>query len=155
MKRQLIVLAALLSLGSAAFAQEKPKTGWRFTPMPNLGYSSDIGVTLGVYSDFYYYGDGSAYPNFLHHAGFAAAYTTKGSWYAHAYFDSPALIPGVRINATLTYRDALVNNFYGFNGIALFPLHRSGQGRHYGPPGLDRRPGIPPREHRRLQTGPL
>lgn len=118
MKRQLIVLAALLSLGSAAFAQEKPKTGWRFTPMPNLGYSSDIGVTLGLYSDFYYYGDGSAYPNFLHHAGFAAAYTTKGSWYAHAYFDSPALIPGVRINATLTYRDALVNNFYGFNGIA-------------------------------------
>lgn len=101
-----------------SLAQDKPKTGWVFTPMPNVGYTTDIGVTLGAYSDFFYYGDGSTYPNFLHHAGFSAAYATKGSWYAHFYFESPALIADHRVNASVTYRDAMVNNFYGFNGIA-------------------------------------
>lgn len=126
MKRQVVVIAILLALCSTATAQEqpeeveeqKPKTGWVFTPLPNLGYSTDTGVTLGVFSDFFYYGDGSSYPNFLHHVGFAGAYTTKGSWYFHAYGDSPTLIPGVRLNGTLTYRHAMVHNFYGFNGIA-------------------------------------
>ncbi len=126
MKRHLVVIAVLLLADGVALAQEqegepegeKPKTGWAFTPLPNVGYSTDTGVTLGLFSDFYYYGDGSAYPNFLHHLGFAGAYATKGSWYIHAYGDSPTLIPGVRLNGTLTYRDALVHNFYGFNGIA-------------------------------------
>ena len=126
MKRHLVIIAILLLTGGVALAQEqegepegeKPKTGWAFTPLPNVGYSTDTGVTLGLFSDFYYYGDGSAYPNFLHHLGFAGAYATKGSWYIHAYGDSPTLIPGVRLNGTLTYRDAMVHNFYGFNGIA-------------------------------------
>lgn len=109
----IVLLASFLSV-----AQEQPKTGWVFTPMPNLGYTTDTGVTLGAFSDFFYYGDGSSYPNFLHHAGFSAAYATKGSWYAHFYFESPSLIEGHRLNASVTYRDAMVNNFYGFNGIA-------------------------------------
>ena len=105
-------------LSLMAGAQDKPKTGWVFTPMPNLGYTTDTGVTLGAFSDFFYYGDGSTYPNFLHHAGISAAYATKGSWYAHAYFESPSLVQGMRLNASVTYRDAMVNPFYGFNGIA-------------------------------------
>jgi len=127
MKRRLAIFTLLLLLGIPALAQEqeqeqeqeqKPKTGWKFTPLPNIGYSTDTGLGLGLFSDFYYYGDGSAYPNFLHHLGFAGAYATKGSWYFHAYGDSPTLIPGVRLNGTLTYRDAMVHKFYGFNGIA-------------------------------------
>lgn len=118
MKKGLITFLLLCLPGIGAFAQDVPKTGWAFTPMPNLAYSTDNGLTLGAYSDFFYYGDGSVYPNFLHHAGISAAYATKGSWYAHAYFESPSLIKGLRINAVATYRDAMVNNFYGFNGIA-------------------------------------
>lgn len=110
----LLLLGAVLTAG----AQEQPKTGWSFVPLPNLGFSTDTGVALGAMSDFFYYGDGSVYPNYLHHLGFAAAYTTKGAWYAHAYFESPSLVKGIRLNASLTYRDAMVNNFYGFNGIA-------------------------------------
>lgn len=118
MKKGLITFLLLCLPGIGAFAQDVPKTGWAFTPMPNLAYSTDNGLTLGAYSDFFYYGDGSVYPNFLHHAGISAAYATKGSWYAHAYFESPSLFDGLRVNASMTYRDAMVNNFYGFNGIA-------------------------------------
>ena len=118
MKKGIISFLLLCQTCIGAFAQEGSKTGWAFTPMPNLAYSTDNGVTLGAYSDFFYYGDGSVYPNFLHHAGISAAYATKGSWYVHAYFESPSLVKGLRINAVATYRDAMVNNFYGFNGIA-------------------------------------
>jgi outer membrane protein assembly factor BamA len=86
--------------------------------MPNFSYNTDLGLNLGAFCDFFYYGDGTAYPNFLHHAGFSASYATKGSWYAHAYLESVALIPGIRFSASATYRDALANNFYGYNGIA-------------------------------------
>ena len=118
MKKVFVCVVLLLLPGVFSVARDKPKTGWVFTPMPNLGYTTDTGVTLGAFSDFFYYGDGSSYPNFLHHAGFSAAYATKGSWFAHFYFESPSLIKGLRVNASVTYRDAMVNNFYGFNGIA-------------------------------------
>ena len=108
-----LTLAASLTLR----AQEEPKTGWVFTPMPNINYSTDLGLGLGAYSDFFYYGDGSTYPNFLHHFGITATFATKGSWYVHGMFESVALIPKVRIAASVTYRDAFTNNFYGFNGI--------------------------------------
>lgn len=117
MRRLLLWTVAVLAF-VAARAQDNPPSGWVFTPMPNLGYSTDNGVTLGAYSDFFYYGDGKCYPNFLHHAGFSAAYATKGSWYVHGYFESPSLVDGLRLSATVTYRDAMVNNFFGFNGIA-------------------------------------
>ena len=115
--KRLLFLAGLLAVCSL-HAQETPKTGWVYTPMPNLSYNTDLGLNLGAFCDFFYYGDGSIYPNFLHHAGFSGAYATKGSWYLHGYFESVALIPGLRISTSATYRDARANNFYGFNGIA-------------------------------------
>jgi outer membrane protein assembly factor BamA len=85
--------------------------------MPNVSYNTDVGLNLGAYSDFFYYGDGSTYPNFLHHIGVTACFATKGSWYLHGLFESTSLIPNARIAASVTYRDAYTNNFYGFNGI--------------------------------------
>ena len=117
MKRvSLVFICILWCLGISA--QEKPKTGWVYTPMPNLSYNTDQGLNLGAFCDFFYYGDGTVYPNFLHHAGFSAAFATKGSWFAHFYYESVALAPGLRVSASATYRDAYANNFYGFNGIA-------------------------------------
>lgn len=117
MKKLLLVLV-LSSAALLAAAQEEPKTGWVYTPMPNISYNSDLGLNLGAFCDFFYYGDGSTYPNFLHHVGFTGAYATKGSWFLHAYFESVSLFPGIRFNASATYRDSRANNFYGFNGIA-------------------------------------
>jgi len=116
--KKLAVVLSLSLISLLGTAQETPKTGWVYTPMPNFSYNTDLGLNLGAFCDFFYYGDGTAYPNFLHHAGFSASYATKGSWYAHAYLESVALIPGIRFSASATYRDALANNFYGYNGIA-------------------------------------
>lgn len=108
-----ISILAVLTAG----AQEVAKTGWVFTPMPDVSYSSDIGLNLGGYCDFFYYGDGTDYPNFQHHIAFCGAWATKGSWYLHGMFDSKTLVPGARVTGSLTYRDASMNNFYGFNGL--------------------------------------
>ena len=37
-----------------AAAQEEPKTGWVFTPFPDVSYNSDIGLNLGGFCDFFY-----------------------------------------------------------------------------------------------------
>jgi outer membrane protein assembly factor BamA len=108
-------LLALAALGAAA--QEEPKTGWVFTPMPDVSYNSDIGLNLGGFCDFFYYGDGTDYPNFQHHIAVCGAWATKGSWYLHGMFDSKTLVRGARVTGSLTYRDASMNNFYGFNGL--------------------------------------
>lgn len=120
MKRVLVSLAVLLAALPLS-GQEKtpsPKKGWVFTPMPDFSYNSDLGVNLGAFSDFFYYGDGTVYPNFHHHIAVSAAWATKGAWYVHGMFDSHSLVPGARVTASLTYRDARANSFYGFNGIA-------------------------------------
>ena len=116
MKRLLAVAALALAVGTAA-AQEEPKTGWVFTPFPDVSYNSDIGLNLGGFCDFFYYGDGTEYPNFQHHIAVCGAWATKGSWYLHGLFDSKTLVPGARVTGSLTYRDASMNNFYGFNGL--------------------------------------
>ncbi|MBQ3765595.1 MAG: BamA/TamA family outer membrane protein [Bacteroidales bacterium] len=116
MKKTLVaVIAALVSL--SAGAQEEAKTGWVFTPFPDVSYNSDIGLNLGGFCDFFYYGDGTDYPNFQHHIAVCGAWATKGSWYLHGLFDSKTLVPGARVTGSLTYRDASMNNFYGFNGL--------------------------------------
>ena len=116
--KKLISCMLLLVLGLAARAQETAKTGWEYVPLPNIGYNTDLGLSLGAFCDFFYYGDGTIYPNFLHHGGITGTYSTKGSWYLHGYFESIKLIPGLRVSASATYRDSGANNFYGFNGIA-------------------------------------
>ena len=52
MKRLLTAtVLALAAIGAAA--QEEPKTGWVFTPMPDVSYNSDIGLNLGGFCDFF------------------------------------------------------------------------------------------------------
>jgi len=117
MKKYMIVSLAAALTALAAAAQEEPKTGWVFTPFPDVSYNSDIGLNLGAFCDFFYYGDGTDYPNFQHHIAVSGAWATKGSWYLHGLFDSKTLVRGARVTGSLTYRDASMNNFYGFNGL--------------------------------------
>ncbi len=115
--KHILLTSAAILLSLAAKAQEvAPKTGWSFTPMPDVSYNSDIGLNLGTFCDFFYYGDGSDYPNFQHHIATTVAWSTKGSWYAHLLAESKTLIPGTRVTASLTFREATMNPFYGFNG---------------------------------------
>ena len=45
-KRFFLSLVIWLLSASLSFGLETPKTGWVFTPMPNLGYATDTGITL-------------------------------------------------------------------------------------------------------------
>ena len=62
MKKFLTAVVAAGMTALAAGAQEEPKTGWVFTPFPDVSYNSDIGLNLGAFCDFFYYGDGTDYP---------------------------------------------------------------------------------------------
>ena len=115
---------AILIAGTSLYAQEKEKemkTGWSFGVLPTATFSVDNGFQAGAFGDVYYYGDGSTYPDPLHKISWEASYFTKSQRqrYYLAY-DSKYLIPGMRINASLTYvRDPLYS-FWGFNGPAAY-----------------------------------
>lgn len=116
MNKKLPILLASALLFLQANAQEKPKEGWVISPMPDFSYNSDLGFNLGAFANIFYYGDGSTYPNFLHHIAAQAAYTTKGSWNLHTMAQSRTLVDGLRLSASFTVREVISNNFYGFNG---------------------------------------
>ena len=56
MRKGLLTCLSALTFFCAQ-AQEQPKTGWKFTPMPNISYNTDIGLNLGAFCDFFYYGE--------------------------------------------------------------------------------------------------
>ena len=116
-----IVIAAFAAgMALSAVAQEKEmKTGWSFGVLPTATYSIDNGFQAGAFGDVYYYGDGSTYPDPLHKISWEASYFTKSQRqrYYLAY-DSKYLIPGMRVNASLTYVTDPFYTFWGFNGPA-------------------------------------
>lgn len=119
MKKIVILTASmLLSLLTLSAQEDAGKKGWVFTPMPDLGYNSDTGLNLGTFCDFFYYGDGTSYPNYLDRVSVAYCWTSKGAWYLHGLWDSKDAIDGLRLTLSSTYKDNTVNNFYGYNGLA-------------------------------------
>ena len=101
-------------------AEEKEmKTGWSLGILPTATFSVDNGFQAGAFGDIYYYGDGSTYPDPLHKISWEASYFTKSQRqrYYLAY-DSKYLIPGMRVNVSLTYVKDPLYSFWGFNGPA-------------------------------------
>ena len=76
------------------------KTGFSFTPIPALSYSSDLGFQLGAILDAYWFGDGSTYPKYRHKLTAEACYYTKGSGIYYLFYDSEYLIRGLRFTAS-------------------------------------------------------
>ncbi len=97
--------------------EENPgKTGWTFGALPALSYNTDLGFQYGGLVDFYYYGDGSSYPKYLHKIYAEISRYTKGSGINRLFYDSEFLIPGIRVTADLSYFTEKALDFYGFNG---------------------------------------
>jgi outer membrane protein assembly factor BamA len=118
---------AVICLPILATAQERKKEvpeltvvkqGWNFGPLPAIGYNSDLGFQLGVLCDIYYYGNGKAFPGYIHKFNVEASYYFKGSGVFHFFYDSKYLIPKVRVTTAVTYLPNPIMNFYGFNGAA-------------------------------------
>ncbi|MBR3074386.1 MAG: hypothetical protein IKH11_01340 [Bacteroidales bacterium] len=98
-------IAMCMAVSVNAQEQEKEmKTGWSFGVLPTATFSVDNGFQAGAFGDVYYYGDGSTYPDPLHKISWEASYFLKSQRqrYYLAY-DSKYLVPGMRINASLTY----------------------------------------------------
>ena len=139
MKRLLLTLtAALLATtgfnlsAQEATTQEAPapeevkeekemKTGWSFGILPTATFSADNGFQAGAFGDVYYYGDGKTYPDPLHKISWEASYFTKSHrMRLYLAYDSKYLIPGMRLNASVTYMNDPLYSFWGFNGPASF-----------------------------------
>ena len=118
MKR--LVICTLLLLGVvSAFAQEKEvKTGWSFGLLPCATFSVDNGLQYGAFGDVYNYGDGATYPDPLHKISWEVSHFTKGKTRLYLGYDSKYLIPGMRVNASVTYVNDPMYNFWGYNGTA-------------------------------------
>ncbi len=98
MKRSLLILILSLTalMAQAASEGENVKSGWNFGPLPAVGYNSDMGFQYGALCEFYYFGDGSTFPEYLHKYYVEASAYTKGSTIFSFAYDSKYLIRGVR-----------------------------------------------------------
>ena len=120
-----IAIAALATgLAICANAQEEEKemkTGWSLGVLPTATFSVDNGFQAGAFGDVYYYGDGSTYPDPLHKISWEGSYFTKSQrMRLYLAYDSKYLIPGMRVNASVTYMNDPLYSFWGFNGPASY-----------------------------------
>ena len=116
------MFTVLLAITLSAFAQEQEKEikkGWSFGILPTATLSADNGFQAGAFGDVYYYGDGSTYPDPLHKISWEGSYFTKSHrMRLYLAYDSKYLIPGMRVNASVTYMNDPLYSFWGFNGPA-------------------------------------
>ena len=117
MKRTFLVfLISMLALSVSA-QEKKVKTGWKFGgALPAITYDSDLGFEYGALAEFFNYGDGSKYPDFIDHTYTEISRYTKGSGIYRFMLESRHIIPGVYWISDLSYLPNRAATFYGFNG---------------------------------------
>lgn len=119
MKKIICLFLLPFLFGSGVFAQQTaPKTGWKVSPFPAVGYDSNNGLQYGVFGDVYNYGDGATYPDPLQKFTFEVSHFTKGRSRLRLSFDSKYLIPRMRLTLSAIYCLDPLYQFYGFNGAA-------------------------------------
>jgi outer membrane protein assembly factor BamA len=114
----LLLVAVLQPVHKTVNAQteEKTKTGWTFGALPAISYNSDLGFQYGALVNFYYFGDGTTYPKYMHSLYGEVSRYTKGSGINRFFYDSEYLIPNIRVTADISYLTEKALDFYGFNG---------------------------------------
>lgn len=117
MKKTLSVFMISMLVLSLAAQEKKVKTGWKFGgALPATTFDSDLGFQYGALVEFFNYGDGSTYPDYLDHTYTEASHFTKGSGIFRFMYESYHLIPGVYMISDLSYLPDKAYDFYGFNG---------------------------------------
>jgi len=120
MKKSLL-FSLLILISVVLFSQEtekkaETKTGWNFGLLPAISYNTDLGFQYGGLINFFNYGDGTKYPDYLHNIYLEISRYTKGSAIYRLSYDSKFLIPGIRVTSDLAYLPDKAYDFYGFNG---------------------------------------
>jgi outer membrane protein assembly factor BamA len=117
MKRTFLVFLISMLVLSVSAQEKKVKTGWKFGgALPAITYDSDLGFEYGALAEFFNYGDGSKYPDFIDHTYTEISRYTKGSGIYRFMFESRHIIPGVYWISDLSYLPNRAATFYGFNG---------------------------------------
>jgi outer membrane protein assembly factor BamA len=117
MKRTIIIALVSLLVISVSAQEKKVKTGWKFGgALPAITFDSDLGFQYGALVEFFNYGDGSKYPEFLDHTYTEVSHFTKGSGIYRFMYESNHLIKGVHLTSDLSYLPDQATHFYGFNG---------------------------------------
>ncbi|MCK9627538.1 MAG: outer membrane protein assembly factor [Bacteroidales bacterium] len=124
-KRFLLVITILISStlfgqGQKSATETKSRKGWNFGPLPAISYNSDVGFQYGALCDIYYYGDGSAYPEYVHKFNVEVSQYTKGSGVYHLFYDSKHLLGNIRTTMDISYLTDKMKDFYGFNGYMSY-----------------------------------
>ena len=93
------------------------KTGWKFGgALPTITYDSDLGFQYGALAEFFNYGDGTKYPDYLDHTYTEISRYTKGSGIYRLMYETNHIIPNVLWISDLSYLPDRAYNFFGFNG---------------------------------------
>lgn len=117
MKKPLLIFLLSLLILSVSAQEKKTKTGWNFGgALPAITYDSDLGLEYGALAEFFNYGDGSKYPDWLDHTYTEISRYTKGSGIYRFMFESRHIIPNVQWISDLSYLPDKAAAFYGFNG---------------------------------------
>ncbi len=117
MKKPFLVFLMSVLVFTISAQEKKVKTGWKFGgALPAISFDSDRGFQYGALAEFFNYGDGSKYPDFLDHTYTEISHYTKGSGIYRFMYESNHLIPGVHMTSDLSYLPDQANPFYGFNG---------------------------------------
>jgi outer membrane protein assembly factor BamA len=117
MKKPFLAFLMGMLVFSLSAQEKKVKTGWKFGgALPTITFDSDLGFQYGALFEFFNYGDGSKYPDFLDHTYTEVSHYTKGSGIYRFMYESNHLIPGVHMTTDLSYLPDQASNFYGFNG---------------------------------------
>jgi outer membrane protein assembly factor BamA len=117
MKKTLTLLLVTMLAISVSAQEKKVKTGWKFGgALPTITYDSDLGFQYGALAEFFNYGDGSQYPDYLDHTYTEISRYTKGSGIYRFMYESNHIIPHVQWISDLSYLPDRAYNFFGFNG---------------------------------------
>ncbi len=117
MKRTLLLFLAIALAVSLSAQEKKVKTGWKFGgALPTITYDSDLGFQYGALAEFFNYGDGTRFPEYLDHTYTEISHYTKGSGIFRFMYESNHIIPNVLWISDLSYLPDRAYNFFGFNG---------------------------------------
>lgn len=103
--------------GQNSDSKEKTIEGLDFEVLPSFVYNTDKGLQYGALANFYYYGKGTKYPNYLYNLYLQTSRTTKKGYVNYIFFDSNHLLPnGMRLIVDISLVNRGFQQFYGFNG---------------------------------------
>lgn len=113
----IVLLLSPLAVMAQEGQQESLPSGWKASPLPIVGYNTDLGFQFGAIADIIDYGvSPTLFPYYQHKLHFEISHYTGGQTLAHAEYDSSHLIPGIRFSSALSVQIDPLYYFYGFGG---------------------------------------